>query len=150
MRLRAFPYHHKKSLSCLLSEETMEEIKVRYHYLLPHIKKSDPFAFPKFNFHILEHRRGQVTFEGMRVRHFSYQQAGMRVEGYRWGNFAYVTDIKDYGDEIFEDLEGVETLVLSAVRWKCSPVHFGIEDALAFIEKVGPKKNVYQSHCART
>jgi phosphoribosyl 1,2-cyclic phosphate phosphodiesterase len=71
----------------------------------------------------------------------------MKVQGFRFGSFAYVTDIKTYTDQIFEDLKGVETLVLSALRFTPSPMHFSIDDAIDFVSKVSPTR-AYLTHIA--
>ena len=40
----------------------------------------------------------------------------MKVLGLRFGDLAYVTDIKEFPDTIFDDLKGVSTLIVSGLR----------------------------------
>lgn len=135
--LRIFSFLQKIPVPCLMSGDTHEEIALRYHYLIN--PKSD-YATTKLVPHILKEDFGEMNFLGIPIQFFSYQQAGMKVTGYRFGNFAYVTDIQDYDENVLLALEGVDILVLSALRWTKSPVHFSLPDALAFAEKVQAKK----------
>jgi phosphoribosyl 1,2-cyclic phosphate phosphodiesterase len=135
--LRVFYFLQKKNLPCLLSKDTLEELKVRYHYLM----------HPRMllDFVVLEKDFGSVDFEGVRWDYLSYFQAGMKVTGYRLGSFAYVSDIREYTDEALVALKGVETLVLSAARRVASEVHFGLEEARDFARRVGAKRT-YLTH----
>jgi len=70
---------------------------------------------------------------------------GLQVFGFRFGGFAYLTDIKRLDDKEFEKIVGVPVLVINALRIKPHPSHLNLEEALAFIEKVKPKK-AYLTH----
>lgn len=137
--LRVFTFLQPHSLPCLLSEETLEEIKVRYHYLMQYSqKKKSPYA--QLDFQVLEGDFGKTVFEGFEWEYLSYFQAKMKVTGFRLGSFAYVSDIREYDQRVFRTLEGVETLVLSALRHTPSEVHFSLEEAIDFVRKVGAKR----------
>lgn len=133
--LRVFYFLQKAPLPCLLSRETFQELQLRYHYLI------DPQGVSSlFRFRVLEEDFGTVEFEGVRLSYLSYFQAGMKVMGVRVGNLAYVSDIRDYSPQVFEALDGVEILILSALRHEPSHVHFSIEEAIAFSRKVKAKQ----------
>ncbi|MDE3046667.1 MAG: MBL fold metallo-hydrolase [Verrucomicrobiota bacterium] len=145
--LRALNFQQKKSFPCLMSKETLREIESRFPYLFQsnEEKKSksaqlDCQALPK--------EAGETDFLGVKIRYMSYRQAGMKVTGYRIGNFAYVSDIREYDDSIFDELKGVKKLVLSALREEPSPVHFSLTEAVAFARKVGAEKTwlTHMSH----
>jgi len=69
----------------------------------------------------------------------------LQVFGFRLEDFAYLTDMKTVADEEIEKLKGVDVLVVNALREKEHISHFNLEEALAFIEKVKPKK-AYLTH----
>src|SRR5262249_2093129 len=77
------------------------------------------------------------------VGYYTYYQKSMKVMGYRFGDLAYLTDIKDYDDGIFKFLEGVQTLVVSALRFTPTHLHFTIDEAVDFAEKVSAKKSYF-------
>lgn len=60
------------------------------------------------------------------------------VMGYRLGDFAYLTDVKTISDEESEKLKGVKVLTVNALRKDPHHSHFNLDEALDFVEKVGP------------
>lgn len=132
--LRVFPFRKKAELPCLLSKDSYDELQLRYHYLI------QPHATGKFSFHILEKDFGKINFEGAEFSFMSYFQAKMKVTGYRLGTFAYISDIREYDDKVIDALEGVETLILSALRYSPTEVHFGLKEAVDFSQLVKAKK----------
>lgn len=69
----------------------------------------------------------------------------LAVLGFRVDNFAYVTDIKTITDEEKKKLENLDTLVLSALRLEPHPMHLNLDEALALIEDLKPKRT-YLTH----
>lgn len=146
--LRAFYFCSKRPVPCLLSQATFEDIEHRYHYLFQHNggrPVSSINSTAKLDFHLLSNSRGEVSFEGVAVRYFSYTQGLMPVSGFRFGEFAYVTDIREYPQSIFEDLSGVRYLVLSAAQYQATKIHFSVDEAVAFSAQVGAEK-VWLTH----
>ena len=62
------------------------------------------------------------------------------VLGYRVGSFAYVTDCSFIPDTSWPLLEGVEWLVVDALRDRPHPTHFSVAQALEVVERVGPRR----------
>lgn len=137
--LRVYYFLQKKRMPCLLSKETFEELKIRYHYMMRPMKDGHGIS-AQIDFSVLEGDSGDVTFEGLTWHYMSYIQADMKVTGFRLGNMAYVSDIRKYEETIFHSLKGVDLLILSALRDEPTKMHFGIQEALAFANKVGAKK----------
>ena len=69
----------------------------------------------------------------------------LQVFGFRFGDFAYLTDMKTIAHEEVEKLKGVKVLVVNALREKEHMSHFNLEEALAFINKVQPE-TAYLTH----
>ena len=144
--LRIYTFRQKKPVPCLLSRHTLEELKIRYHYFLPPNGKDEEHA-TKLSFQVLDGNQGNVVFEGLEVGYFSYMQVGMNVNGYRFNNLAYVTDIMEYEENVFDALKGIETLIISARRWDKSVAHLSVDQAVEFSKKTGAKKT-YFTHIA--
>lgn len=134
--LRIYSLRSGKPLPCLLSPETKEDLKTRFYYLF---EQKGPYQglLSRLDMHPLELLRGEVEFLGIQMTYFSFYQLGMRVDGFRLGDLAYVSDIKVYPETIFEDLKGVRTLIVSALRFQPSPMHFNVDEAVAFAKRVG-------------
>lgn len=67
------------------------------------------------------------------------------VTGYRIGRLAYLTDFKQIEESEIEKLQGVDTLVVNALRWREHVSHFTVEEALQLIERVKPHR-AYLTH----
>jgi phosphoribosyl 1,2-cyclic phosphate phosphodiesterase len=65
----------------------------------------------------------------------------MPILGYRIGKLAYITDMKTIHDEALPYLEGVETLVVNALRFE-RPHHSHqlVDDAIRFSRQLGAHK----------
>ena len=64
----------------------------------------------------------------------------MRTLGFRFGTFAYSTDLVRLPDESFEILQGVETWIVGTLGSGEHPTHAHVDKALEWIERVGPRQ----------
>jgi phosphoribosyl 1,2-cyclic phosphate phosphodiesterase len=64
----------------------------------------------------------------------------MEIAGFRFGNAAYLTDVSAIPEESFALLEGLDHLVLSALRHKPHPSHATVEQALGWARRIGAKQ----------
>lgn len=133
----------EKKIPCLCTRESFDDVKKRFDYMM--YSDSAETDTKYFDFQLIQ-QLGEQTFCGIKLAVCEYIQFGMRVVGYRFGNLAYLTDIAQFEQSIFDHLKGVEILIISALRFEDAPVvikspaHFTIEDATHFARKVGAKK----------
>ena len=69
----------------------------------------------------------------------------LQVFGYRFNDFAYLTDIKAIKVEETDKLKNLDVLVVSALRIEPHESHFNLEEALSFINTIKPKR-AYLTH----
>ncbi|MCG7393844.1 MBL fold metallo-hydrolase [Microvirga sp. ACRRW] len=62
--------------------------------------------------------------------------------GFRFGNVAYAPDVSRMPEESLSYLEGLEVLILDALRYTPHPTHFSVAEALELIDKVRPKRAI--------
>lgn len=62
------------------------------------------------------------------------------VTGFRFGKVAYLTDFKQIAATEIEKLRGVEVLVVNALRFAPHDSHWNVEEALAVIDRVEPRR----------
>jgi phosphoribosyl 1,2-cyclic phosphate phosphodiesterase len=62
------------------------------------------------------------------------------IFGYRIGPFAYLTDCNRIPDEAWPLLDGVDLLVVDALRHKAHPTHFSVTEALAVVARLRPSR----------
>ena len=68
---------------------------------------------------------------------------GLEVLGFRFGPFAYITDMFSITDEEVEKLAGVEVLVVNALRIEPHPSHLHLDAAIAFTQRICAKRNYF-------
>jgi phosphoribosyl 1,2-cyclic phosphate phosphodiesterase len=73
----------------------------------------------------------------------------MPMLGYRLGNFAYLTDTSHIPEKSFPLLEGLDVLVLDALRHEAHPTHFTIAQAIESARRIGARQT-YFTHMTHT
>jgi phosphoribosyl 1,2-cyclic phosphate phosphodiesterase len=91
---------------------------------------------------VIDHKH-DFTLEKLKITPIKIMHYQLEVMGYRFGNFAYLTDVKTIEDEEFEKLNSLDVLVLSALRIEPHPSHLNLEEALAMVERIQPKKTYF-------
>lgn len=69
----------------------------------------------------------------------------LKVFGYRFDKFAYLTDIKTMTDKEKEKLKDLDVLVVNALRIEPHISHFNLDEAIEFIESLQPRR-AYLTH----
>ena len=64
----------------------------------------------------------------------------MSIFGYRIGSLAYITDAKTISPDAREKLQGLDLLILNALRFKPHLTHLNIEEALKVCDDLQPKQ----------
>ncbi len=81
-------------------------------------------------------------FEPIRLLH-----GKLPILGWRVGDFAYCTDCSEIPEESMAALEGLGVLVIDALRHRPHPTHLTIEQALAVVDRLKPRRT-YFTHIA--
>ena len=84
---------------------------------------------------------GRTEIQPLTVLH-----GGRPVTAFRIGGFAYLTDCNEIPDETMGQLEGLEVLVLDALRRKRHPTHFSIDEAVSVAQRLGAQQTLF-THC---
>ena len=69
------------------------------------------------------------------------------ILGFRFGRFAYLTDCNGIPEASFTILDGVETVVLDALRRRPHPTHFSVDEAVVAARQIGARRT-YFTHIA--
>jgi phosphoribosyl 1,2-cyclic phosphate phosphodiesterase len=67
------------------------------------------------------------------------QHGTMEIAGFRFGSAAYLTDVSAIPEASFALLEGLEHLVVSALRHKPHPSHATVEQAVGWARRIGAR-----------
>lgn len=67
----------------------------------------------------------------------------LQVFGYRFNDFAYLTDVKTIPDAELEKLKNLDVLVINALREQPHISHLNLEEALQIVSILQPKKTYF-------
>jgi len=76
------------------------------------------------------------------VMPFEQLHGNGRSVGLRFGALVYATDVHAFPESSLAHLEGLDVLILDALRYASHPCHFNVEQALAVIERFAPKRAI--------
>lgn len=140
--VRAFNFIENRDMDVYCSEHVEAALKREYHYVFSALKYP---GVPELNLIRIDNNqsftlKNELTVVPIKVMHYK-----MEVFGFRFGDFAYITDAKTVATNEVEKLKGVKVLIINALRKEPHISHFNLEEALAFIDLVAPEK-AYLTH----
>ncbi|MDD3078166.1 MAG: MBL fold metallo-hydrolase [Paludibacter sp.] len=118
--------------------------------VLAQIKNNMPYCFsekrysgvPEIHLHeVTENSKfyvQQIEITPLRVFH-----AKLPIIGYRINNLAYLTDVKTIPDSTIDKLQGLDVLVINALRIEKHIAHLSLSEALVIAGKIGAKKTYF-------
>ncbi len=119
----------------------LEALNTRFYYV-----------FDKQNYHpgapsvqAFEITEAPFMLKNMEVIPINVKHNTLWIFGFRFGDFAYITDAKEVADQEIDKLRNLRVLVVNALRETPHESQFNLEEALGFIDKVKPEK-AYLTH----
>jgi phosphoribosyl 1,2-cyclic phosphate phosphodiesterase len=82
----------------------------------------------------------RTTIHGVQFQRVPVLHGEMEIAGFRFGRAAYLTDVSAIPETSFALLEGLDCLVVSALRHKPHPSHATVEQALAWARRIGARQ----------
>lgn len=139
---RLFPRAIGGPVPVYCEEEVEAAIRSAFPYAFNDQAKRIPSGgVPQLRFHRLDPAQ---PFEllGERLMPVRLEHGRFRVLGFRIGGLAYCTDVSRIPEESWPLLEGLDILILDALRYEPHPTHFNLEQALGAIERLKPRRSV--------
>jgi phosphoribosyl 1,2-cyclic phosphate phosphodiesterase len=141
--LRPLMLHMGRRIDVHADAPTAELLKARFGYCF-----STPVGSeypPILNEHrIAAGKPVTITGEGGPIAALPFIQdhGNERTLGFRFGGFAYSCDVSGIPEESLPALSGLDVWVLDALRYRPHPSHFSIEEALAWIARIKPRRAI--------
>lgn len=138
--VRSFSLRHGH-LDVYADASVIANLKERFGYIFA--TENRYAGAPNLNVHEFDSRPfdlGGKTIIPVEVMH-----GKSKIYGFRIDDFAYITDAKSVNDREMQKLEGLEALVVNALRIEPHPTHFNLEEALQFVGRLQPKR-AYLTH----
>lgn len=134
--IRIFNWKQGHPIPTYASAVTLDGLYKRFDYIFNPLQKGG--GIPKLDIHEVVDEpihAGDLTIIPLEIMH-----GILPVLGFRFGNFAYITDASEIPEKTMEKLKGVKYLILNALRHKPHPTHFNIDQAVAMAQKIGAEK----------
>jgi len=129
-----------KPLPIYTDPQTMSELQARFRYIFTPVDTTVPtFYKPAVEPHEVT---SPFTAAGMTIVPFEQDHGFSKTTGYRFGRFAYSTDVVMLDDAAFAALEGIEVWVVDCIRHAPHPTHSHLARTLSWIERVKPKRAI--------
>lgn len=112
----------------------------QYIFQPTHVGGGLPQLVPHTVVHNAPFSVGDITVTPLEVIH-----GRLPVIAYRFDDFAYATDLKTIPPDSMDGLRDLDVFVLDCVRIKPHSTHLNLEEALAYIEELKPKR-AYLTH----
>ncbi len=137
------PFGRGKSVDIYAEDYVAEAIRQRIPYVFRDHKYP---GVPNLELHPVPLHAFEAA--GVRIIPIRVMHAKLPIYGYRIGNMAYLTDVKSIPEEEYAKLEGLDVLVLDALRYEPHPSHESLGEALAQIERIRPRETylIHMSH----
>ncbi|WP_445732359.1 MBL fold metallo-hydrolase [Mariniflexile sp.] len=134
-------YFHQGDIPIYAHKRVLKSLHKRFDYIFE-TKNKYPGA-PS----VIENRIKNKPFKlhNLEVVPVDGKHDALQVFGFKFGDFAYLTDMKTVEEKEIEKIKNVKILVVNALRIHPHQSHFNLEEALLFIKKVNPEK-AYLTH----
>ena len=132
--VRAFNYVQKKAIDLYALDDVNIAIRNEFSYAFAIYKYP---GVPEINLHSIENKPfkiNHIDVSPIEVMHY-----GLKILGYRIGNFTYITDANFISEEELEKIKGSKVVVLNALRKKKHVSHFSLNEAIAVLERIQPE-----------
>lgn len=133
--IRRFNQLQKEVIPIYGTRRTLDGLRKPFDYAF------DPVTFnpniPQVASHVVT---GPFDLFGLTVKPLTVMHGSLPVTAYRFCDIAYVTDCNSISDDTMHALQGLDILILDALRYEPHPTHFSLKEALEIIERLKPER----------
>jgi len=133
--LRPYNFRQRAPMPVYGTEETFRIVRRVFAYAFD--EKPTLSSIPSVELHVV---KGPFELLGTTLVPVPLLHGEMEVLGYRFGRAAYLTDFSKLPETSAVLLEGLDDLILDALRDVPHPMHMTVEQSLALIDKLKPKR----------
>ncbi len=138
--VRAFNYIQKKAIDVYAREDVHTAIKNEFSYAFAVYKHP---GVPEIVLHSIENKPFKINH--VKVNPIEVLHLGLKIFGYRIGDFTYITDANFISDEEIEKIKGSKVVVLNALRKRKHVSHFTLDEAVGILTLIKPER-AYITH----
>ena len=133
--LRPLSIGQKRAMPVYGNAQTFEIVRRAFAYAFDGKPKLS--SVPSVALHEVD---GPFELLGVKITPIPLVHGEMQVLGFRFGNAAYLTDFNSVPDTSLELLQGLDDLVIDALRDMPHPMHLTVQQALEIVDRLKPKR----------
>ncbi len=139
--LRLFPYYQGQPMPIYCEEAVENRLRRSFDYCF--VPRAHEYAGGVPQIEIRRIGLEPFSLLGARVIPIRLEHGKFKVLGYRVGNVAYCTDTNHIPDESWPLLEGLDVLILDALRFQPHPTHFCLDEAIDVAQRLRPRQTYF-------
>ncbi|HXX71607.1 MAG TPA: MBL fold metallo-hydrolase [Candidatus Acidoferrum sp.] len=140
--IRPYNLRQKSVVPVYASRSTLETLRRQFSYIFDE-------ALPGSTLPLIELREIDGPFDlfGVRIVPIPAMHGTQPVLGFRFGNFAYLTDFSSVPEPSKALLSKLDDFILDALRYVPHPTHSNVAQSLALVEELKPKRAWFTHIC---
>jgi phosphoribosyl 1,2-cyclic phosphate phosphodiesterase len=133
--VRPFYFRQQTPIPIYAEAHCLENIRRTFQYIFDGVYPYGGIA--RLDPHLID---GPFDLWGLRLTPVPVLHGNLPILGFRFGQAAYLTDFSTIPETSLPLLDGLEVLILDALRPKPHPAHSSIEQSLAWVEQLKPRR----------
>ncbi|MBV7440797.1 MBL fold metallo-hydrolase [Weeksellaceae bacterium TAE3-ERU29] len=139
--VRPINYLHNKDMPIYALPRVINAVKDRFPYaFIPH----EYPGLPKYELHNIENTEEEINIDKVKIIPLPIFHGKLPILGYRVGDFAYLTDVREVPETTKELLTGLKVVVIGALRKK--PLHHShlvLSQAIELAEELAAEQTYF-------
>ena len=136
--IRPLSFRHESKVPLYARSTTADAIEQVFKYIFDADYKFGGLARVAMN-----RMNSSVELFGAKFEVVPVIHGETEIDGFRFGTAAYLTDFSSIPESSIDKLHGLDILFLDALRYKPHPTHSSVEQSLAIVERLKPKRTFF-------
>lgn len=134
--LRPFCFKQKVDMPVYCLPRVAADLRSRHAYAFTDYPGVPRFDIREVNF------GDKISFAGTAVELLEVHHGKLPIFGLRWGDLAYLTDVKELPAQTLVQCKGLRTAIISSLHHVGTHSHLSLQEALDYLQKLGVAQGV--------
>jgi phosphoribosyl 1,2-cyclic phosphate phosphodiesterase len=136
--IRPLSFRHESKVPLYARSSTADAIEQVFKYIFDADYKFGGLARVE-----MKRMNSSVELFGAKFEIVPVIHGETEIDGFRFGSAAYLTDFSSIPEDSFAKLQDLDILFLDALRYRPHPTHSSVEQSLAIVERLKPKRTFF-------
>jgi phosphoribosyl 1,2-cyclic phosphate phosphodiesterase len=140
--IRPFNLKQRAVVPIYASDDTLATLRRTFAYIFDDAPTES--SLPRVEVHTLD---GPFNLFGLPITPVPAMHGSTHVTGFRLGKAAYLTDFSSVPESSKALLRGLDDFILDALRYTPHPMHSNVDQSLALVRELAPKRAWFTHIC---